>query len=111
MSAEAAGVLLVLSSLPDEAAAQKLARHLVEAKLAACVNVLSPCVSIYRWRGVVEEAREVPVIIKTSADCYSALEAAIRDAHPYELPEIVAVPIARGLPAYLEWVTAETGSA
>ena len=111
MSAEAAAVLLVFSSLPDEAAAQKLARHLVEAKLAACVNVLSPCVSTYRWRGVVEEAREVPVIIKTTAAAYPALEAAIRDGHPYELPEIVAVPLAHGLPAYLDWVTAETGTA
>lgn len=111
MSADAASVLLVFSSLPDEAAALKLARHLVEVKLAACVNVLSPCVSTYRWRGAVEQAREVPVIIKTTADCYSALEAAIRDGHPYELPEIVAVPLAQGLPAYLEWVTAETGAA
>ena len=74
MSAEAAGVLLVFSSLPDEAAAQKLARHLVDAKLAACVNVLSPCISTYRWRGAVEEAREVPVIIKTTAAGYPALE-------------------------------------
>jgi periplasmic divalent cation tolerance protein len=110
MSAEAAGVLLVFSSLPDEAAAQKLARHLVDAKLAACVNVLSPCISTYRWRGAVEEAREVPVIIKTTAAGYPALEAAIRDNHPYELPEIVAVPLVRGLPAYLEWVTAETAA-
>lgn len=62
MSADASGVLLVFSNLPDEAAARKLARHLVEAKLAACVNVLSPCVSTYRWRGAVEEASEVPVI-------------------------------------------------
>jgi periplasmic divalent cation tolerance protein len=110
MSAEAAGVLLVFSSFSDEAAAQKLARHLVDAKLAACVSVLSPCISTYRWRGAVEEAREVPVIIKTTAAGYPALEAAIRDNHPYELPEIVAVPLARGLPAYLEWVTAETAA-
>ncbi len=111
MSAEAAGVLLVFSNLPDEAAAQKLARHLVETKLAACVNVMSPCVSTYRWRGAVEEAREVPVIIKTTTAAYPALEAAIRDGHPYELPEIVAVPLAHGLPAYLDWVTAGTGVA
>ena len=111
MPVEAAGVLLVFSNLPDEAAAQKLARHLVETKLAACVNVLSPCVSTYRWHGAVEEAREVPVIIKTTAAGYPALEAAIRNSHPYELPEIVAVPLAHGLPAYLDWVTAETGTA
>ncbi|MEY4599258.1 MAG: Divalent-cation tolerance protein [Pseudomonadota bacterium] len=111
MSAEAAAVLLVFSIMPDEAAAQKLARHLVEKKLAACVNVLSPCVSTYRWRGVVEEAREVPVIIKATAAAYPALEAAIRDVHPYELPEIVAVPLVHGFPAYLDWVTAATGAA
>lgn len=111
MSADAAGVLLVFSNLPDEAAARKLARHLVEAKLAACVNVLSPCVSTYRWRGAVEEASEVPVIIKTTVAAYPALEAAIREGHPYELPEIVAVPLAQGLPAYLDWVTVETGTA
>ncbi len=111
MSAEAADVLLVFSNLPDEAAAQKLARHLVDASLAACVNVLPPCRSTYRWRGAVEEASEVPVLIKATVEAYPALEAAIRENHPYELPEIVAVPLTRGLPAYLEWVAAETGAA
>lgn len=101
-------VLLVMSSLPDHAAAQQLARTLIERRLAACVSVLAPCQSVYRWRGVVEEAAEVPVLIKTTAGCYAELESALRTLHPYELPEIVAVTVARGLPAYLEWVTAET---
>jgi periplasmic divalent cation tolerance protein len=105
---EAAEVLLVFTGLPDEPAARQLARHLVESGLAACASVLAPCVSTYRWRGAVEEAAEVQVLIKTSTQRYPELESAIRARHPYELPEIVAVPLARGLPAYLDWVAAET---
>ena len=111
MSADAADVLLVISTLPDEPSARQLARHLVESGLAACVNVLAPCASTYRWRGAVEEAIEVPLLIKTTAQRYAELEAVIRARHPYELPEIVAVPLARGLPAYLDWVVAETAVA
>lgn len=111
MPGDAADVLLVFSNLPDEPAAQQLARHLVESRLAACVNVLPPCTSTYRWRGKVEQATEVPVVIKTTVQRYPELEAALRACHPYELPEIIAVPLACGLPAYLEWVAAETGDA
>ena len=100
--------LLVLTNLPDAAAAQTLARELVAARLAACVNMLAPCRSVYRWQGAIEEADEVPLLIKTTADRYAALEQAIRAAHPYELPEIVAVPVAHGLPGYLAWVAAAT---
>ncbi len=103
-------VLLVMSSLPDQAAAQQLARTLIERRLAACVSVLAPCTSVYRWRGAVEEAAEVPVLIKTTAGCYAELESALRALHPYELPEIIAVPVLRGLPAYLDWVAGETAS-
>ena len=108
MSADGEQVLLVLSNLPDQAAAQKLARLLIELRLAACVNVLAPCASVYRWRGAVEETTEVPVLIKTTARRYAELEAAVRAHHPYELPEIVAVPLAGGLPDYLDWVAGET---
>jgi len=101
-------VLLVLSSLPDQTVAQQLARTLVERRLAACVSVLAPCLSVYRWRGTVEEAAEVPVLIKTTAGCYAELESALRKLHPYELPEIIAVPVVRGLPGYLDWVAGET---
>lgn len=111
MSADAADILLVISTLPDEPSARQLARHLVESGLAACVNVLAPCASTYRWRGAVEEAIEVPLLIKTTAQRYAELEAVIRARHPYELPEIVAVPLARGLPAYLDWVAVETAAA
>jgi periplasmic divalent cation tolerance protein len=99
---------LVISNLPDRASAERLAQALIERRLAACVNILAPCRSVYRWQGAVESAEEVPVLIKTTADRYSALEEAIRGLHPYELPEIVAVPMTAGLPAYLDWVTGET---
>ena len=100
--------LLVLTNLPDRAAAERLAGALIEKRVAACVNILAPCRSVYRWQGAVQHDEEHPVLIKTTAERYPALEAAIRAAHPYELPEIIAVPIERGLPAYLDWVAAET---
>lgn len=100
--------LLVLTTLPDRPAAEKLAAALVEERVAACVNILAPCASVYRWKGVVQHDEEHPLLIKTTREAYAALEAAIRARHPYELPEIVAVPIERGLPAYLDWLAAET---
>ena len=100
--------LLVLTNLPDGESARALADHVVAARLAACVNILAPCRSIYRWQGNIEQAEEVPLLIKTTAARYAELEAAIRARHPYELPEIIAVPVAHGLPDYLSWVAAET---
>ena len=100
--------LLVLTNLPDRAAAEKLAELLIAKRVAACVNILAPCRSVYRWQGAVQHDEEHPVLIKTTREAYAALEAAIRARHPYELPEIVAVPIERGLPAYLDWVATET---
>lgn len=100
--------LLVITNLPDAESARALATTLIEQRVAACVNVLAPCQSIYRWEGKLEEAEEVPLLIKTSAARYAALEEAIRAYHPYELPEIVAVRIEKGLPAYLAWVAAST---
>ena len=100
--------LLVLTNLPDRASAEKLADLLVEKQLAACVNILAPCRSVYRWKGAVQHDEEHPMLIKTTAERYAALEQAMRAGHPYELPEIIAVPLAGGLPAYLEWVAAET---
>jgi periplasmic divalent cation tolerance protein len=107
--AEAA--IVVLTNLPDRASAGKLARDLIEGRLAACVNVGAAVESIYHWRGEIETATEVPLAIKTRAVLYSKVEAAIRRFHPYELPEIVAVPITHGSPAYLDWIAAETRSA
>ncbi len=100
--------LLVFTNLPDASSARALAAHLIEARLAACVNILAPCRSIYRWEGKTEDAEEVPLLAKTTPARYAALEAAICAHHPYELPEIIAIPIERGLPEYLAWVAAET---
>jgi len=100
--------LLVLTNLPDRAAAERLADMLVAKNLAACVNLLAPCRSVYRWKGALQHDEEHPLLIKTTAERYGALEEALRAAHPYELPEIIAVPVERGLPAYLDWVAAET---
>ena len=102
--------LLVLTNLPDEASAEALATALVETRLAACVNRLAPCHSVYRWQGNIERAMEIPLLIKTDSARYPALEAAIRSRHPYETPEIIALPITHGLPDYLAWLTAETSS-
>jgi periplasmic divalent cation tolerance protein len=101
-------VLLVFTNLPERAAAERLAEALIAKRLAACINILAPCRSVYRWQGAVQHEEEHPVLIKTTRAAYAELEAEIRARHPYELPEIVAVPIERGLPAYLDWVAAET---
>jgi periplasmic divalent cation tolerance protein len=106
-----ADACLVITNLPDRDSAGKLARALIEKRLAACVNILSPCRSVYRWQGRTEDAEEFPLLIKTTRERYPELEAAIRASHPYELPEIIAVPLAGGLPAYLEWVDSETSPA
>lgn len=98
----------MITNLPDAASAQALARHVVAERLAGCVNILAPCRSVYRWQGKVEDAEEVPLLMKTRLDRYAALEAAICARHPYELPEIIAVPISHGLPDYLDWLAAET---
>jgi periplasmic divalent cation tolerance protein len=100
--------LLVLTTLPDLAAAQALARALVTGRLAACVNIGAPVESMYHWQGEIETSREVPLTIKTSARRYADVEAAIVAAHPYQLPEIIAVPIVRGLPGYLDWIADAT---
>ncbi|MDO8291338.1 MAG: divalent-cation tolerance protein CutA [Gallionella sp.] len=104
------GIVLVITNLPDEQSAAKLAQQLVEARVAACVNQLAPCTSTYRWQGNIETATEVPLLIKTTRAAYPRLEQLIRAAHPYELPEIIAVPVTAGLPAYLDWVSRETNA-
>jgi periplasmic divalent cation tolerance protein len=101
-------VIAVLTNLPDSESAFNLARQLVTLRLAACVNVLAPVTSFYRWEGRDEQATEFPVLIKTTHDRYAQLEAAIRKSHPYSIPEIVSWPIERGLAEYLRWVEQET---
>jgi periplasmic divalent cation tolerance protein len=101
-------VLLVLTNLPDQDSAQRLAQAIIAEHAAACVNILAACTSVYRWQGRVESASEVPLLIKTSRLAYARLQELIRKHHPYELPEIIALPVSAGLPAYLAWVTNET---
>lgn len=91
--------------MPDEVSAKTLALSLIEQKLAACVNIMTPCQSVYNWQGTIEQASEVPLMIKTDKVHYDALEAAIIKAHPYELPEIISININGGLPRYLQWVS------
>jgi len=100
--------ILVLTTCPDESTAETIARGLVESRLAACVNILPPCRSIFTWEGVVEDAQERVLLIKSRTACYPALERAIVRAHPYELPEVICVPIHTGLPGYLSWIDSMT---
>ncbi len=102
------GVIIVLTNFPDRDTALAVARHLVEENLAACVNVLDGCTSVYRWNSKLEFQPEVPVLIKTRGELFSDVQKAIVSSHPYEVPEILAVPVAAGLAQYLSWVQAET---
>lgn len=100
--------ILVITNLPDRESARHLAERLVGDRLAACVNILAPCDSVYRWQGRIETAGEIPLLIKTLRTHYGKVEKTIRQCHPYELPEIIALPITDGLPGYLAWLAAET---
>lgn len=97
-------VLLVLSTFPDVETARRISRQLVEERCAACANLLPAVDSLYWWEGKVESGNETLVFFKTSADRYEALETTLRQLHPYEVPEIIALPLAAGLPEYLEWI-------
>ena len=101
-------VIAVLTNLPDSDSAFNLARELVQLRLAACVNVLAPVTSFYRWEGKDEEATEYPLLVKSTRERFPELAAAIRKRHPYSLPEIVGWPIEHGLAEYLRWVEEET---
>lgn len=99
--------MVVLCTFPDLDQARQIGAALVERQVAACVNLLPGVESIYRWEGKVERAGEVLGLIKTT--CYADLEAAIRELHPYEVPEIIALPVAAGLPPYLAWMAENCG--
>lgn len=101
-------VLLVMTNMPDAASASRLAQSLVEARLAACVNILPGMQSVYRWQGAIEQAQETVMLIKTVQGRYVELEEAIRQAHPYDVPEIIAVPPVAVWPPYAAWVGQET---
>lgn len=97
-------VLLCLCTCPDAATAERLAETLVGERLAACVNIVPGLRSVYRWQGAVHRDEEVLLLIKTTRTRYPDLQTRLPQLHPYELPELVAVEIADGLPAYLRWV-------
>lgn len=98
---------LIMTSLPDKPAAENMAKFLVESRLAACVQIL-PIQSFYIWQARLNNDAEFLLLIKTRAELYAPVEQAIRTRHPYEVPEIVKLPIAAGLPAYLDWIKAGT---
>ena len=101
-------LVLVLTTVGDQAAAERVAQALVDERLAACVNILAACRSVYRWQGAVEWATEVPLLIKTRASAYGALAARLRALHPYDVPEIVAWQPQHVAADYLAWALAET---
>jgi periplasmic divalent cation tolerance protein len=95
---------IVLTTCPDAACAERIARALVEEGLAACVNILPSMRSIYKWKGKIEDATEQLLVIKSAVARFPAICDRLRSLHPYELPEIIAVPIVEGLPEYLAWL-------
>ncbi|MCU0766660.1 MAG: divalent-cation tolerance protein CutA [Gammaproteobacteria bacterium] len=100
----ATDALLVLCTCPDVESAQRIAHQLVASRLAACVNLLPGLTSVYRWDDAVQTAEETLLLVKTGRACYAALEETLRAIHPYELPEIVALPVEQGLAGYLDWI-------
>ncbi|TLD69727.1 divalent-cation tolerance protein CutA [Phragmitibacter flavus] len=102
-------ILIVFCTMPSVEKARQIATVLVESQLVACVNLCPSVESIYRWEGKVETASEVLAVMKTTRERYADLEVRLRELHPYEVPEIVAVPVVAGLPEYLHWVTGATG--
>ncbi len=100
--------LLVLTNVPDVECAQLVARTLIEARLAACVNLLPAVQSMYLWQGQIEEATEITLLIKTTSQHYDSVQQAIVKLHPYDVPEIIATPIVAGSAPYLQWIATET---
>jgi periplasmic divalent cation tolerance protein len=98
----------VLCTCPDETSARRIADHLVSNQLAACVNIVPGLTSVYVWQGKTEHSAELLLIIKTRSELFSRLETAVRELHPYELPEIIAVPVTMGSTPYLDWIAQST---
>ena len=100
--------LVTLCTVPDREVGERIARVLVEERLAACVNVVAGVSSTYRWQGKIEQANECLLLIKTTGTRFEALKDRIKTLHPYEMPEIIAVPITAGSPEYLRWLADST---
>ncbi len=103
----AGAAIVVLTTLPNTDEAKAFVRRLVEQRVVACGTVLGGATSVYRWQGAIEEAEEAQVVLKTRRDRWEALQAAVLAAHPYDVPELLALPVETGLGAYLAWVAAE----
>jgi periplasmic divalent cation tolerance protein len=97
-------IVVVLCTVPDKETGRRIATHLLEAGLAACINLIPGVESVYRWKGALQTDTEILLMIKARAADYADLETTISALHPYELPEIIAVPLSNGLPGYLDWV-------
>jgi len=102
-------ILLALSTFPDAETARRISHQLVEEKFAACANILPAVESIYRWKGKIESGNETLVFFKLSEDRQTAFQEKLRSLHPYDVPEIIFVPISSGLPDYLRWVADNCG--
>jgi periplasmic divalent cation tolerance protein len=102
------GCIVVFVTAPDEKTTALIGRTLVEERLAACANLIGPIRSIYRWQGAVEDAAEHLMVIKTRASHYAALEVRVKQLHPYEVPEMIALEIKEGSPQYLDWIMEST---
>lgn len=100
--------ILIVSNFPEKKLALSVAKKIVDEHLAACVNILPPCTSVYNWQGETASAEEIPVLIKTQKQQYTKVEKVITAMHPYELPEIITVTLVGGLPAYLRWIACAT---
>lgn len=103
--------LVIYCTCPDRSVADLIATAVIEKRLAACVNVMPDITSVYRWQGQVRRDAELLLIIKTHYSMYATLEARIRELHPYEVPEIIALPIVQGARSYLDWITNSVGQA
>jgi periplasmic divalent cation tolerance protein len=99
---------LVLTTVPDEETGRRIARRLVEERLAACVNITAAATSLYRWEGKIVDDREFVLLIKTKASLLGRLEAAVKELHPYRVPEVIALTIDSGSAEYLGWLAQET---
>jgi periplasmic divalent cation tolerance protein len=99
--------VIVFSTCPSRAEAKRIARDLVEARLAACVNIIDGVECIYSWKGKVEESQEVMLVVKSRRDLLGVLQERLASMHSYEVPEAIAIPVVDGLPAYLEWLDRE----
>ena len=102
-------ILLALSTFPDAEIARRISNQLVSERFAACANIFASVESIYRWKGTIESGNETFVVFKLSEDRQSAFQDKLRSLHPYDVPEIICVPVVGGLPEYLQWVTDNCG--